>query len=333
VRRLVAAGSVALVACAALLWRRDEPPRRLAGRHAGSVEARTASGASGAVVPPPTGAPSASPRPRSLRGTRVDGGLAVDGAGRFVPTRDARRLFDHFLSATGEEAPERTRERIVAAIGRRGAPAAAADAVALLDRYLAYRDRARDLVDGPAASDSAARLAALHALRRAVFGEAAAAALFGDEEAAQRAALERRRIEEDATLAPEDRAARLAALDAALPEDVRRVREAAVTPLRLLAEEARAREAGASADELRAMREQAVGPAAADRLAVLDAERAAWDARVADYRAARTAVEADPGLDAAGRAAAVAALLHARFTAPERLRVEALDRIAGREGR
>src|SRR5262249_56530534 len=83
------------------------------------------------------------PRPRSLRGTRVDGGLAVDAGGRLMATPDARRLSDYFLATAGEEPPERTRARIVAAIERRLSGDAARDATTLLDRYLAYRERAR----------------------------------------------------------------------------------------------------------------------------------------------------------------------------------------------
>ena len=70
------------------------------------------------------------------------------------------------------------------------------------------------------------------------------------------------------------------------------------------------------------------GPEAAARLAALDARRAAWAARVADYRAERERVD-PPGEpdDSEARAAAIAALRDARFTGAERLRIEALDRL------
>src|SRR5262249_39840908 len=118
-------------------------------REAGGIRRATSSSA---IARPAQGsAPAAArdegatlgPRPRSLRGTRVDGGLAVDAAGRFMATPDARRLFDYFLATAGEETPERIRARIVAAIEQRLSGDAARDATALLDRYLAYRERAR----------------------------------------------------------------------------------------------------------------------------------------------------------------------------------------------
>src|SRR5512144_31870 len=77
----------------------------------------------------------AAPRPRSLRGTRVDGGLAVDADGRFLPTRDARRLFDYFLTATGEATDAEVRTRIEREIARRLPPDAAREAGRLLERY------------------------------------------------------------------------------------------------------------------------------------------------------------------------------------------------------
>jgi lipase chaperone LimK len=69
-------------------------------------------------------------------------------------------------------------------------------------------------------------------------------------------------------------------------------------------------------------------PEAADRLEALDRARADWDARIASYREARAAIEADSSLAAEARAQAIEDLIAARFTGPERMRVAALDRIA-----
>src|SRR4030095_1228876 len=82
-------------------------------------------------------------RPASLRGTSVDGGLAADAAGHFVPTPDARRFFEYFFTASGEEPEATIVARIRAAIDRRLAPDAAREAERLLERYLDYRARAR----------------------------------------------------------------------------------------------------------------------------------------------------------------------------------------------
>lgn len=73
------------------------------------------------------------------------------------------------------------------------------------------------------------------------------------------------------------------------------------------------------------LRREVVGSEAADRLAELDREEAAWRARLDEYQLERAAIEADPGLDPAQRAARLRHLLEDRFTANERLRVEATD--------
>lgn len=163
-------------------------------------------------------------RPASLAGARTDGRLEVDAQGRFRPSAAARLLFDHFLTASGEASPAQIRARIVAAIERRLPPAAAADAVALLDRYLAYRERARDLAAGGLKGAALAeRLEAVVRLRREVLGTADAEALFADEEARDRAALERRRALTDPSLSPAERTQRLDAAAAVLPSPPPRV--------------------------------------------------------------------------------------------------------------
>jgi lipase chaperone LimK len=272
-----------------------------------------------------TGAP-----PASLRDSEVDGGLALDAAGRFVPNREALRLFDYFLSARGEEPDAALRARIVAEIRERLRADAASDAEAFLERYLAYRAEGAALSGDEriaASADLERRLQWLRELRRAHFGAALAESLFGDEERAAENALARRRVASDPSLSDAERRARLDALEAELPAPARARRDAATLPLRLREEEAALRAAGADDAEIRSVREQMVGVEAAERLARLDRDRAAWQQRVDRYRVARDALRADASLDPAARDAAVAALRSREFDPRERIRIEALDAI------
>lgn len=321
-----------LVVLAGWLVLRDQPP---AGDERAAPVARTGAVASpGAEVIATAAidaeAAAAGRRPGSLRGTRPDGKLEVDADGHFRPTALARLYFDYWLSVAGEEPEARTRRRIVNGIWRRLPPAAAAEAEAFLDRYLAYRAKARTL-DAPSGTDAAAieaRLAAVHALREEVFGADVAAAVFGEEEARDRAALARRRALEDPSLDADQRAAALAEADALLPAEARAAHDAATLPIRLDTVERAVRALGGDARALRRAREEMVGRDAADRLAELDAERAGWDARVAAFRAARAAIMAERSRPVAERDALVAALLEESFSEPELIRVEALDRVA-----
>ncbi len=273
-------------------------------------------------------------RPRSLRGTRTDGGLVTDADGHFVPTLDARRLFDYFLTATGEIPDDTIRARIQQEIERRLQPPAAAEALALLDRYLVYRERVRTLAQAevPDDGDLDARLATLMALRREVLGPDAAEAFFADEEADARRLLEARRIDGDPNLTAEERATRIEAIfresEAELPADVREARAAARLATTLRGAEAEIRARGGDDAEIAAARARIAGPAAAARLGDLDRQRSAWQARVDAFRTARDRLERDTSLTAESRATAVGRLLDESFTAAERRRVEALDRIA-----
>jgi len=267
--------------------------------------------------------------PPSLRDTDVDGALVVDSAGRFVATTDALALFDYFFSARGEESSRTIIRRIRREIRERLPSGAVADAVDFLDRYLAYRAGARALAEAaPRDEDLAGRLQALHALRVATFGAATAERLFAAEEERIRSVLERRAIQTDPTLDDDSRHDRLAALEATVPAGVQAARERALAPTRLLEDERRLRATGAAPATIAALREERFGPEAAARLAELDRRRAAWERRLADYRAERAAIETNGRLSAAARRAALEQLQVERFTALERRRVEALDRLS-----
>jgi len=272
--------------------------------------------------------PGAPPLPASLVGTQPDGALVTDASGAFVPTRDALDLFDYYLAAIGEEPLETIVGRIERAIRERLDPPDAA--LELLARYLAYREEVRRLVatEGLDALSLERRAQLLRELRRGVFGAELAERLFGEEEDRVRQTLAWRRVATDPSLAPEERAERLAASEAELPERVQERRARATVAQRLLVEEAALRAEGASDGEIQALREQRFGANAAARLAALDRSRAEWDARVAAYREERARLEAEPFSDAAARDAEIEVLRARHFAGSELVRIRALDAIA-----
>ena len=255
----------------------------------------------------------------SLRGAAPDGGVTLDAAGRVVPDAALRRLFDWYLTLTGEFAADEIRTLLLADIAVRHGDVAAADAADLFAAYVGMR---AELSRGDLSPDLAVRLAQVKAAHRRWFGEHAEA-MFGDEEAALAYTVERRALLADATLSPEDRAARLRALEQTRPAH-QRAAETDATSAQLADEQTRQlEEDGADAATRHAERAALWGDAAADRLAALDAQRSAWDGRVAAYAAARRHVLADPSLDATARDRRLAALLGG-FDAAERRRLEAL---------
>jgi lipase chaperone LimK len=335
-RRTLAGAAAVLAAAAWWAWAGGSPPtaapRSRPISRAGGVpaahEATRREAIAAALRRPPAIDPRSRQPPDSLQDTAIDGALAVDGDGRLLVTPEVRRFFDYFFVATGEEDDDRIRARIEAEIRARLHGPARDAALALLDRYLDYRERGRALAaTATLGAEPTARVEALRRLRRESFGEQDAAALFADEEAALAVAAEQRRIAADPGLSDDERAARLAALEAQLPQAVREARAAVTAPLRLARDEAALREIGGSAEEIRALREQVVGRAAADRLAALDQRRAEWQARVDTYRQERAAIDADPSLAAEQRETALEALRASHFRDPELPRIRALDRI------
>lgn len=283
----------------------------------------------GEVAPaPPAHATSVEPALEGLRGTRPSGGLEVDGAGHFVPTKDALLFFQYFLSASNEATPEELVEHMRAAIGARLAPPADAEAAAFLARYMMYLAAGDEEFREPGLADAAAlerRVQWVRELRREHFGAELAERLFGEEESVQRVELERRRIAQDSSLDPEEARRQLLALESEYPESIQRAREQASLPLRHASEELALRESGAPEAEVDVLREERFGREAADRMAALDAARADWSARIAAYRSERDALVAtidDPG----ERELALGELRDRHFTGNERQRVEILDR-------
>lgn len=334
-RRALVVTLVALAAAGVLLGRSGRAP------DPGDVAAPTGPVAPTAPELPAVGAAeldrdpgSGLARPKSLRGTRTDGGLAVDADGRFVPTIDARRLFDYFLTASGEVSDVDLAARVRLEIARRLAAEPAREATTLFERYLAYRERVRALAtaDVPDLDDLDTRLATLIALRREMLGPQAADAFFAEEEADARRMLEARRIADDHSLSIEDRAARVeqlfASAEADLPPDVREARATARLATTVRDAEAEIRAGGGGEAEIATMRERLAGPEAAARLAELDQRRSAWQQRVAAFRDARARLLDDATLAPDARDAAIARLLDESFTPAERRRVEALDRMA-----
>ena len=319
VRRIAVAIGVVLV-MAGLLRRAPLETRTPPPAAAVPTAGRDASDRSGTVA----AVRAARPLPASLEGTSPDGDVETDGFGHLRPSRELRQLFDYYLSASGEEPRGRIKARIVAELRERLPSPAADEALSVLHRYLVYRRAVRRMPPD---------LATVHDVRVRILGRDVAEAFFAVDEAAASFMLARRAVATDPDLAPAERDARLAALEARLPESVRTWRAEAATPLQLMREEEALRASEGSDADTRALRERMVGAEAADRLAALDQDRAAWQARVDEYRVDRLAIDENPSLDAAGRTAALDELRASRFTEPEQIRVAALDRIAGLDPR
>jgi lipase chaperone LimK len=267
----------------------------------------------------------------SLRGSDLDGQVRQLTDGRVVPDAGLKRLFDHLLSLYGEADLMRIRAHLNDMLVKRYGPVSAQQALDWFDLYSVYLQAVAE-VNPAQITDPRQRLARVKALRRQWLGEEMAEGFFSDEEALADYSLKRMEIARDTTLPEATRRERLQQLTAALPAELRAVRDDALTT-QIAEEQAQRFERGA-VDEAARLRERTAlwGAEAAQRLAALDRENAAWDQRVADYIGARDKIRADASLNAELRNEALNQLRSRAFTPPERRRVEALEAI-GQLGR
>lgn len=229
---------------------------------------------------------------RSMEGTRPDGDIRQDAADQLVVNAELGRLFDYYLAGLGEQTLAAIQAEIGRELERRLRPTAAAQAKLLLEHYLQYKRALMDVErsikpSADAVASARARLDAMQRLRRDYFTEQEIVGLFGDSDAYDSAAIARMEINADKSLTPEERKARLAALDARLPASLREDRDAPTRVLRLEEAVQQARANGADDNEVYRMRAAAYSPAAAARFADLDREEADWKRRITTYQAQR----------------------------------------------
>ncbi|MFO7564745.1 MAG: lipase secretion chaperone [Enhygromyxa sp.] len=269
-------------------------------------------------------------RPRSLDDTQLDGHLSFDASGEFVFDEGAQQAFDYFLTAEGELSPAEFDAWVAAQLrAELGDGPALAQVMTAWSAYQLFRREAAALLEDPGAQGDLRGAGQLEQVEQRLL--AALDEHLGD---TPFAAAERQRIERGFALHralslpdPEDRAAELARLDV---DEARRFAESRAG--RYLAGHRAlelARESQADAATIHALRVQhfdALEPGAAERLAALDARRAAWAERVREYEAARERLREGFVGSVEELDASIAELEAARFSPAERRRLRALQR-------
>jgi lipase chaperone LimK len=267
--------------------------------------------------------------PASLDGTEVDGELRSDAQGNLIIGNEIRRVFDYFLATLGEEDIERIKARIALHLHQHLPAAAAQQAWDLLMRYLDYGEALATLPphDGTVKSMHEV-LVQRRDMRTAWLGQEVAEAFFAQDDAFDAYSLARVTVQQDDSLSAEEKQARQRELEIMLPREMREARERMRAPVEVAQQVEAWRAQGASEAEVRRLREQTFGSAAADRLEQLDRDRAAWDKRYADWQAERRVIE-QSGLAQEDRQRALEDAMARRFSEQEQRRVQALDRIGG----
>jgi lipase chaperone LimK len=270
--------------------------------------------------------------PASLQGTAVDGSFEVDAQGHLNVTKGVRQVFDYFLSAEGEEDQATLVQRIRAYIHAQLKAPADREAERLLDQYLAYLAALKQMQ--PIQGDPTHQLDQVRAqkqqiadIRAKTFDRPTVEVFFADEDAYDDYTLARLDVLNNAALTLQQKSLKIKEITAKLApdmqEDVRVINQ--YQDLTALTQEWKAK--GGDAAQLRQIREQVVGQAAADRLEQLDRDNAVWDQRTQSYLQQRDALIKQTNLAQIDQQKAIAQLRQRLFDGQEQVRIDALETI------
>lgn len=267
------------------------------------------------------------PLPPSLQGTEHGVVLHRDAQGNLALQADLLHLFDFYLAGREEEGLDKVLTRIHQALAAQLQGQSLEQARDLLRRYVDYRIALQGLPEAGANLDATQlrlRLDAINNARRQFFSAQEYEVFFARENAEDEYMVQRLALAQQDGLSDAQRQQVLAELELQLPEDVRQARAESTRYGELYTATAALQAQGASAEEIRQLREQQLGSAAADALAELDQQHAQWQRRLDEYVRERNSLR-ESGLSQTDLQAAITHLQNSRFDELERKRVQALD--------
>lgn len=270
----------------------------------------------------------------SLRGTEVDCSLAINQEKQLILTTGIRNCFDYFLSSLGEKTESQLVADIDLYLNTVLPPTASPYALQLLDKYMAYRHASQQQslkftkIEKITPEVLEGILYRVKNLRQQFFTPPEEEAFFGNEDAYTQYTIAEMKINADSSLSAAQKAEQIADLIARQPPELAKSMKSLMqyAEIQKLTKQIQAQ--GGSPEELRKMRVNLVGEAAADRLAVLDANNAIWQKQVNSYLAAREQINVSVA-DPQARQREIDSLRASMFNTPEQqLRVQTYEQMS-----
>ena len=266
--------------------------------------------------------------------TQVDGRLREDASGNLIIEIGIRDLFDYFFSALGEKSPEQIVRNLEQYIGSRLSPKAAAEARALLQRFVAYNHAVAELaVDDQTDMENLQGQALLNHLRAYQdsladarlrhFGEEINYAFFSGEQQYQEFNIARLALGLS-DLSDTEKQQQLKKLRSRLPESQQAIIQEHERMNEFKESEKNWQMAGLSGEELHNKRTEAYGVDAAKRMSALDEKRQVWQSRLHGYFDEMTKINASD-LPESEKQYFIDDLKDNSFSETERLRVEVIE--------
>lgn len=271
--------------------------------------------------------------PKSLQGIEMDGSFDLDESRHLIINTNLRRIFDFFFNGVGEEPEEQVIRRIRAYIAANLDADASTEANRVLDEYLAMKtamDAMPSQIEVETDDDAAElrlRKNAIKAIRQQNLSAEVNEGFFAEEDQFDDYSLAKFEITQNHALSAIERSQKIAELEQALPPAMRENIEAVSRYQTLTTLTDDWQKSAGSISELRQIRENVVGAAAADRLEKLDQRRAEWNQRMANWLTERTQIINNAALPEPEKVAQLDYRRTQNFSTAELARVKAMEHI------
>ncbi|MFW2095149.1 lipase secretion chaperone [Acinetobacter sp. ULE_I057] len=228
---------------------------------------------------------------KSQQDTQINCQIRADASNRLIVNEQTKDCFEYFITQYGEKTIEQIKADFLSYTKISYKEPVLSQLNNLWTRYIDYRSKLGDL-PAPTADKESAKyyqqiLVNTQNLRKKFFSNYEIQGLFGTQDTYDQYTVDRLEIMDNQKLSTAEKAQKLKELFEQLPEDwkenLKQLNQ--LEDLRKLTAEIKAR--GGSAEELRQMRTNLVGPEATQRLETLDVQRSDWKGKVNQYLAAR----------------------------------------------
>ena len=272
----------------------------------------------------------------SQQDTEINCQLAVDAGNRLIVNENTKNCFEYFITQYGEKTIEQLKADFITYAKATYQEPLLGQLLDLWDRYMQYRSLLGSIEKPSIDPESAAYYRqifnSIHQLKKRFFSDYEIEGLFGQESIYDQYTLDRMDIHADKSLSEKQKAEKLQALINDLPQDwqenLKQLNQ--LEDLRNLTSQIKAR--GGSAEDIRQMRLNLVGPEATQRLETLDTERSEWKSRVTSYLDQRDEIN-QSSMSNTAKQQAIENLRQQSFKSPqEQLRAETFEKVKDQGG-
>ncbi len=276
------------------------------------------------------------PLAKSLKNTYIPVHFTVTPDGQLVVTRSIRSLIEYFLSANTEEPIDTIIARINEIFDTALSQPARSQAKEVLRQYLDYK-QALVLIEQQQADEQnlsgnvpsyESALQYRKDARMKYLGQEIYDAFFAKDDSLDDYTTGILAINKNHDLSDEQKKQQSLELELILPLEEQAIKKAEHQREALQNDISKAREAGASEDQIFQMRSQVYDQETVERFAARDIQKSKWDSRFNQYRQSRQTILNGDGMSDDDKVQQIKSLQQELFDSREQMRISTLDRIA-----